>query len=97
MQLETTEEMEQPAASAENSEEKPAETSPSDTNQVTKNKTKDQGETLQNDKDVMLQVIKTIQSCMLTCQSFGNSTNAAYPCQRHRFIRAIKVIAWTNH
>ena len=60
LQLETAEEMEKPATSAEDTKENPTETSPSNTNEVTKNKTKGQGEskreTLQNDKDVMSQV-----------------------------------------
>ena len=56
LQLETTEEMEQPAASAENSKENPTETLPSDINQVTNNETQGQGETLQNNRDVMSQV-----------------------------------------
>ena len=54
--------MERPAANAE-AVRKIQQTSPSDTNQVTKNETKGQRETLQNNKDVMspVRLIKAVR------------------------------------
>ena len=72
LQSATTEKMEQPVASAENSEENPTEkSSPSEANQVTKDDTNSQGKPLRTVKMLRIPQVRLIKAVCLLANHFA--------------------------